>query len=130
MNSLQRQVGSKLEIVVYKDISQEDVNKYHIPYEIIYGRTACELPCYILKKSNGFSVHKDLYVDKDIFDAKVLDLFITYWPFTIHIDTRLLPRAEAKAQLFGLDNDLCQKILKKIEFLETDYDNQYHKRFL
>ena len=130
MNSLQQQVCSKLEIVVYKDISQEDVNKYHIPYEIIYGRTACELPCYILKRSNGFCVHQDLYVDKDIFDAKALDLFITYWPFTIHIDTRLLPRAEAKAQLFGLDNDLCQKILKKIEFLETDYDNQYHKRFL
>jgi len=130
MNSLQQQVCSKLEIVVYKDISQEDVNKYHIPYEIIYGITACQLPCYTLKKSNGFCVHQDLYIDKDIFDAKVLDLFITYWPFTIHIDTRLLPRAEAKAQLFGLDNDLCQKILEKIEFLETDYDNQYHKRFL
>ena len=130
MNSLQRQVSQKLEIIVYKDLTQEQVNKHHIPYEIIYGRTACELPCYILKKSNGFSVHEDLYVDKDIFDAKVLDLFITYWPFTIHIDTRLLPRAEAKAQLFSLDNDLCEKILKKIEFLETDYENQYHKRFL
>ena len=130
MNSLQRQVAQKLEIIVYKDLTQEQVNQHHIPYEIIYGRTACELPCYILKRSNGLCVHQDLYVDKDIFDAIALDLFITYWPFSIHIDTRLLPRAEAKAQLFGLDNDLCQKILKKIEFLETDYDNQYHKRFL
>ena len=130
MNSLQQQVCSKLEIIVYKNITQEELNKNHIPYEIIYGRTACELPCYILKKSNGFSVHEDLYVDKDIFDAKVLDLFIHYWPFAIHIDTRLMPQSEAKDQLFSIDNGLCEKILKKIEFLESDYDSQYHKRFL
>ena len=130
MNSLQQQLCSKLEIVVYKDITQEKVNEYHIPYEIIYGKTACELPCYMLKKTNGFCVHKDLYVDKDIFDAKVLDLFITYWPFSIHIDTRLLPRSQARDQLYSLDNDLCEKILKKVEFLESDYENQYHKRFL
>jgi len=42
----------------------------------------------------------------------------------------MLPREEAKDQLFGLDNDLCKKILKKIEFLETDYDNDHSKRFL
>jgi len=75
-------------------------------------------------------VHEDLYVDKDIFDSKVLDLFINYWPFTIHVDTRLMPQSEAKDQLFSIDNGLCEKILKKIEFLEADYDSQYHKRFL
>jgi hypothetical protein len=41
-----------------------------------------------------------------------------------------MPQSEAKDQLFSIDNGLCEKILKKIEFLENDYNNQYHKRFL
>jgi len=130
MNSLQQQVSAKLELIVYKDLTQEQVNKNHIPYEIIYGMTACQDRCYTLKSANSFSVHENLFIDKELFDQRVVDLCITYFPFNLHIDTRMLPREEAKDQLFGLDNDLCKKILNKIEFLETDYDNDHSKRFL
>ena len=114
MNSLQQQVSAKLELIVYKDLTQEQVNKNHIPYEIIYGMTACQDKCYTLKSANSFSVHENLFIDKELFDQRVVDLCVTYWPFNLHVDTRKLPITIAEHQNHGLDNSLCTKILKKI----------------
>ena len=130
MNSLQQQVSSKLELIIYKNLTQEQLNQYHIPYEIIYGMTACQLPCYTLKNANSFSLNENLFIDKDLFNQRVVDLCITYWPFNLHVDTRKLPRTIAEHQNYGLDNELCTKILKKIDFLENDHDNDFSKRFL
>ena len=130
MNSLQKQVYDKLELIVYKNLSQDQLDSYNISYEVIYGTTACQLPCYTLKDATNFSIHENLFVDKDLFDQRVIDLCITYWPFSLHIDTRRLPRTIAEHQNYSLDNGLCTKILKKIDSLENDYDNDLSKRFL
>jgi len=130
MNSLQKQVYDKLELIVYKNLSQDQLDSYNISYEVIYGTTACQLPCYTLKNATDFSIHENLFVDKDLFDQRVVDLCVTYWPFNLHVDTRKLPITIAEHQNHGLDNSLCTKILKKIEFLETDYDDDHSKRFL
>ena len=130
MNSLQQQVSEKLELIIYKDLTQDKLSEYHIPYEIIYGMTACQLPCYTLKNADTFSVHENLFVDKDLFNQRVVDLCVNYHPFTLHIDTRMLPRSIAEHQNYSLDNELCEKILKKIRSLESDYDDDYSRRFL
>lgn len=130
MNSLQQQVSEKLEIIIYKNLTQDKLSEYHIPYEIIYGMTACQLPCYTLKNADTFSVQENLFVDKDLFNQRVVDLCITYWPFNLHVDTRKLPITIAEHQNYGLDNGLCSKILKKIDFLENDHEKDFSRRFL
>ena len=130
MNSLQRRVYEKLELIVYRNLTQDQLDSYNISYEVIYGTTACQLPCYTLKNATEFSIHENLFVDKDLFDQRVVDLCVTYWPFNLHVDTRKLPITIAEHQNHGLDNSLCTKILKKIEFLESDYDDDLSRRFL
>ena len=130
MNSLQRRVYEKLELIVYRNLNQDQLDSYNISYEVIYGMTACQLPCYTLKNATDFSIHENLFVDKDLFDQRVVDLCVTYWPFNLHIDTKKLPITIAEHQNHGLDNGLCTKILKKIDSLENDHDNDFSKRFL
>ena len=37
MNSLQRRVYEKLELIVYRNLTQDQLDSYNISYEVIYG---------------------------------------------------------------------------------------------